>query len=28
MGVMFAANPELNICGCIGGCEQDEFGLE
>jgi hypothetical protein len=19
IGVMFAANPELNICGCIGG---------
>jgi hypothetical protein len=28
IGVMLAWNPALYICGCIGGCEHDEFGLE
>ena len=28
IGVMLAGNPELNIGGCMGGWEPDEFGLE
>jgi hypothetical protein len=28
MGVMLAGNPELNIMGCIGIWEPDEFGRE
>jgi len=28
IGVMLAANPELYIFGCNGGCEKDEFGRQ
>jgi hypothetical protein len=28
IGVMFVGYPLLYICGCIGGCEHAEFGLE